>query len=277
MPETAHSSSIDKDGLVRDLRSLGLGQGQWVAVHSSMKSIGWVEGGPQAVIEALVETVGTGGGVMMPLFVLASVENIDLAVTPSYLGLLPETFRAFPGVVRSANPTHSMGIYGPDAAEIAEAHRHTSFIGRGSPWDHLASLDGRVLHIGTGFTTSSILHLAEVYAQVPYLDVPYPDWENGANARHTDGSRLFCPPQEVHGDSSMFHLVQSEMDRRGLLVKGRIGQAEAVLARARDMLAVGADMMRADPGAFLCADPGCRVCAKSRKLLEKLKSGSGGS
>ncbi|MFH1069676.1 MAG: AAC(3) family N-acetyltransferase [Candidatus Glassbacteria bacterium] len=280
MTDKEHSASIDKKRLVRDLQALGLGRDHWVAVHSSMKSIGWVEGGPQTVIEALIETVGDRGGVMIPLFTLARVENIDLAVTPSYLGLLPETFRRFPGVVRSANPTHSVGIYGPGAAGIAEAHRRTSFIGRGSPWDHLAGLDGRVLHIGTNFNTSSILHLAEVYAQVPYLDVPYPAWENGVGARHTDGSRLYCPPSEVPGDSVMFYLVQEEMDRRGLLRIGQVGQADSVLARAKDLLAVGVEMLRADPAVLLCHAEDCRVCTPSRRLLEKImkeKTGSGGS
>ena len=101
-------NGVDRNILTGHLKALGLGSGDWVAVHSSMKSIGWVQGGPLEVIEALVQTVGADGVVMMPLFVIPDEQLIDLAVKPTYLGLLPETFRKYPGVVRSMHPTHSV-------------------------------------------------------------------------------------------------------------------------------------------------------------------------
>lgn len=259
---------INKETLVRDLRALGLGPGDWVAVHSSMKAIGWVEGGPAAVIEALIGAVGPGGTVMMPLFNIADGKPIDLALKPTYLGLLPETFRKYPGVVRSPNPTHSVGIHGARAAEIAESHRHSTFIGRGSPYHQLARNGGWVLHLGTNYNSSSIIHLAEVLVGVPYLDVPYPGWENALTARAADGSTIKAEPKEIPGDSVKFYLVQEEMDRRGLLRKGKIGNAQSVLARGADMLDVTLEMLRADPGCLLCDDPACRVCPAARKTLE---------
>ena len=259
---------INKETLFRDLRALGLGPGDWVAVHSSLKAIGWVEGGPAAVIEALVEAVGPGGTVMMPLFNIADGTPIDLAVRPTYLGLLPETFRKYPGVVRSPNPTHSVGIHGARAAEIAESHRHSTFIGRGSPYHQLALNGGWVLHLGTNYNSSSIIHLAEALVGVPYLDVPYPGWESTLTARAADGSPIQAAPKEIPGDSVKFYLVQEEMDRRGLLRKGKIGNAQSVLARGADMLDVTIEMLRADPGCLLCDDPACRVCPAARKTLE---------
>ncbi len=62
-------TKIDKTILIRDLKALGLSAGDWVAVHSSMKAIGWVEGGPVEVIESLIEAVAPGGVMMMPLFI----------------------------------------------------------------------------------------------------------------------------------------------------------------------------------------------------------------
>ncbi|MBW7996056.1 MAG: AAC(3) family N-acetyltransferase [Candidatus Glassbacteria bacterium] len=262
---------INKAGLVADFRALGLGSGHWVAVHSSLKAIGWVEGGPVSVIEALREVVGDGGGIMLPLFIRPRGQLIDLSVTQSYLGLLPETFRNYPGVIRSAHPTHSVGILGPGALEMAEEHRHASYIGRGSPWDHLAHLDGYVLHIGCDWSTSSILHLAEVLAEVPFLDVAYPGWETGVVARHTDGSVISDIPREVPGDSAEFVLVRREMERRGMLERGKVGRADSVIASAREMLDVGVGMMRADPEAFLCHQDDCAVCPRGREIISKLK------
>ena len=264
---------INKSSLVRDLRALGLGAGDWVAVHSSMKAIGWVQGGPVEVIEALIESVGPGGIVMMPLFNIADGKPIDLAVKPTYLGLLPETFRKYPGVVRSPNPTHSVGIHGPGAAEIAGGHRSSTFIGRGSPYHQLALNGGWVLHLGTNYNSSSIIHLAEVLVGVPYLDVPYPGWEKTLSARAADGSTIQAAPKEVPGDSVKFYLVQEEMDRRGLLRKGKIGNALSVLARGADMLEVTMEMLRTDPGCLLCDNPDCRVCPAARKTIEASQAG----
>lgn len=264
--------TVSRKRLAGDFRALGIEPGNWVAVHSSLKSIGWVQGGPATVIEALRDVIGEQGGIMIPLFNIPRGQLLDLSVVQSYLGLLPETFRTYPGVFRSANPTHSVGILGPRAREIAEAHRHATYIGRGSPWDHLARLDGRVLHIGCDWSTSSVLHLAELLAGVPYLDVPYPGWENGVVGRHTDGSIIRGFPREVPGDSSQFVLVQREMEQRGMLITGKVGAADAVLARAVDMLEVGTRMMRSDPEAFLCASEDCRVCVKAREIIRNLET-----
>jgi len=257
---------IDKNKLIGDLKALGLDAGDWVALHSSMKSIGWVEGGPAEVIESFIEAVAPGGVVMMPLFVIPDEKPIDLAVKPTYLGLLPETFRKFPGVVRSPHPTHSVGIYGPEAQEIAQSHRNSTYIGRGSPYHQLALNNGWVLHVGTDFNSGSILHLAEVLAEVPYLDISYPRFEQAFTARATDGSIIRAEPKEIPADSKMFYLVQEEMDRRGLLRKGLIGQAPSILARASEILDVAVEMMREDPWQFLCDFPYCSACRKSEKL-----------
>ena len=259
-------TKIDKTILIRDLKALGLSAGDWVAVHSSMKAIGWVEGGPVEVIESLIEAVAPGGVVMMPLFIIPDQEPIDLAVKPTYLGLLTETFRKFPGVVRSPHPTHSVGIYGPGAHEIAESHRNSTYIGREGPYHQLALNSGWVLHVGTDFNSSSIIHLAEVLAEVPYLDISYPLFEKAFIARATDGSMVKAQPREVPGDSKMFYLIQEEMDRRGLLRKGLIGQAPAILARASEILDVAVELMRGNPWQFLCDFPYCSACRKAEKL-----------
>jgi len=48
------------------LRALGLGAGDLVVVHSSLSSFGWVDGGADAVIDALLAAVAPGGTVVMP-------------------------------------------------------------------------------------------------------------------------------------------------------------------------------------------------------------------
>ncbi len=48
------------------LREVGLEKGDAVMVHTSLKRMGYVCGGAQTVIEALMEVVGKDGTIMMP-------------------------------------------------------------------------------------------------------------------------------------------------------------------------------------------------------------------
>ena len=57
---------ILKEEIVQKLREVGLEKGDVVMVHTSLKRIGYVCGGAQTVIEALMEVVGKDGTIMMP-------------------------------------------------------------------------------------------------------------------------------------------------------------------------------------------------------------------
>ena len=96
--------------LIRDLENIGIKKGDVLVVHSSMKSMGHVEGGPECVIAALTEAVGETGTLIFPSFTYRTsysdsfYSNKD---TPSCVGLLSEVFRKMDGVYRTNHPTHS--------------------------------------------------------------------------------------------------------------------------------------------------------------------------
>jgi len=56
---------VSKVRLIKDLRALGIAAGDTLMVHSSLSSIGYVEGGPNTVIDALLEVL-TSSGTLMP-------------------------------------------------------------------------------------------------------------------------------------------------------------------------------------------------------------------
>src|SRR6266704_869085 len=106
--------------LAHDLRQLGMQAGMTVIVHSSLKSLGWVCGGPVAVVQALMDVVTETGTLLMPthspnytdpakwsnppvpqLWWSALYEQMpafDPRLTPSwFMGQVAETFRTWPG------------------------------------------------------------------------------------------------------------------------------------------------------------------------------------
>ena len=55
-----------KKDILEALKKVGVMQGQSIMVHTSLSKLGFVCGGPQIVIEALLESVGENGTIMMP-------------------------------------------------------------------------------------------------------------------------------------------------------------------------------------------------------------------
>lgn len=59
---------VTKEDICRALSELKIEAGDTVLVHSSLKSMGYVEGGAETVIEALLMSVGDSGTIVMPTF-----------------------------------------------------------------------------------------------------------------------------------------------------------------------------------------------------------------
>lgn len=162
---------ISKNQIVSDLKDLGITNGDCLMVHSSLSSIGFVEGGPDTVIDALLEVLGPDGTLVMPcLFWVGSIDRtlkalggiFDPKTTPTILGRINETFRKRPGVYRSIHPTHSVCAFGAKAKLITEGHEkcNTTF-GKGTPWYKLMELNGKILMLGVGEGQVTFYHVIE--------------------------------------------------------------------------------------------------------------------
>src|SRR5258708_36127042 len=55
-----------RESLAHDLRALGVEAGMTLEGHSSLSKLGWVWGGPVAVVQALMDVVTETGTLVMP-------------------------------------------------------------------------------------------------------------------------------------------------------------------------------------------------------------------
>jgi aminoglycoside 3-N-acetyltransferase len=105
--------------LKEQLLQLGLREGMDVLVHSSLRRIGKVDGGADAVLDVLLEILGPDGTLILPTHTWATVTRhqpvFHVLHSPSCVGILTEVFRKRPGVIRSLHPTHSVGAIGARA------------------------------------------------------------------------------------------------------------------------------------------------------------------
>ena len=94
--------------------------------HSSMRSLGPVEGGCETVLAAMKEAVGEEGTLLFPAF------TFDVCTKPPYyfsmkdsrccVGALPEYARTQPDFIRSVHPSHSVSAWGKRAEEMTREH-----------------------------------------------------------------------------------------------------------------------------------------------------------
>lgn len=256
--------------IARDLRSLGLAPGMNLVVHSSLSSLGQVDGGADAVIDALHEAIGETGTLVMPTFTFPPDPVFDPRATHSTTGLITETFRGRESVLRSIHPTHSVAASGPLARHVVDGHRTATALGMDSPLHRLALAGGFVLLLGVGHTSNAMVHVGEAVAHVPYLDLPYSETFNvSLTVRLPEGGEMIVPPKENPGCSINFSVVEEPLKERGAVQYGKVTEADTQLVRAIDIIEVVGELTALDPAAMLCDIEWCPFCPRARKLMEK--------
>jgi aminoglycoside 3-N-acetyltransferase len=236
--------------LAADLCALGMRAGEVVLVHSSMKRLGFVVGGVQAVVQAVLDVLGPDGTVVVPTHtpdntdpadwqhppvpaawwpaIRQQAPGFDPSRTPSrWMGVLAEAVRTWPGAVRSDHPQVSFAALGKHAAAIADGHRLDDALGEQSPLGAVYRLNGKVLLLGCGHDSNTSLHLAEWRQESP------PRGVTGSSVRHSDGTTGWTTWVDVMTDEGDFERLGAAFEATGVVAIGQVGAATARLMSQR--------------------------------------------
>jgi aminoglycoside 3-N-acetyltransferase len=268
----AAAMPITKERLKSDLRRLGLAFGDAVYAHTSLKSIGWIDGGPDTLIEAFLEALGPGGTLAVPSHTCVFPDRstpYDPGKSTVCTGAFPEHVRLFPGAVRSAHPSHSSVAVGAKSQALMASHSLTDPFGYDSPLHRLYRTGGKVLLLGVGHAANTSLHLAESLAGMPYVRLPY-DAALGEPYISGEGGAAVCVPQEQYpGCSSHFGVMEGLLAYRGIIKYGVAGNAVCQLMDMKEMVDCAAEVLKQRPDFLLCHQPRCPACGRRRALLVK--------
>jgi aminoglycoside 3-N-acetyltransferase len=254
MPPTSHvkgltPKEVTSSELLADLRALGVTSGARIVVHASLRSLGWVIGGADAVVDALEAAVTERGLLLMPTFnhgapfARGGPGVYDPECTPSASGAVSDAFWRRPEVSRSLHPTHSFAAFGRGARELLEGHELGSTLGPSSPLGRLADLGGSILHLGTTHRVSSAKHLAETLHEVPCLEEGrdlFPVRLPSGVLRSLPSWRYRSRPCPL--TESGEHIA-SALERRGLQRLGRVGAARASLVSLAACVAAVSELL----------------------------------
>lgn len=262
---------MNSQRLVGELEALGVRKGDLLMVHASLRKIGLArsnhgEGGAELLLDALEAALGPDGTLLMILGshydmdrvnerpaaeragLLAGSAPFDQATAPAMgeVGWLAEALRRRPGTILSDNPSGRFGARGARAAELVAGQPWNDYYGPGSPLETLCAWDGRILRLGANPDTVTALHYAEYLAPVP--DKRRTRWDylvaGEDGPRHVwveclDDNRGIAP----WDGEDYFALILKAYLALGRHRKGRVGQANAELIEAADIVAFGAEWM----------------------------------
>ena len=227
---------ITKDQLKKDLEKLGIKPTDTLLIHSSMKAIGPVEGGADAVLDMLMDYFRDEGLLVFPTLsygeVNAAQPIFDVRKTPSCVGILPQLFRQRPGVIRSLHPTHSLAAFGRDAAEFTAGHEKAlTPAPEGSPWWRLLERSGKILFIGTGISCNTFLHGVDEWLEIPDLRSREPQYLEAVDYN----GQVHPMPQYRHcvGRNAFYGSCEARFDAAGAIVRGKFGNADCHLLDCR--------------------------------------------
>lgn len=252
------------ESLKDDLSALGIEPGMLVLVHSSLSALGWVCGGAQAVVEALMETLTDEGTLVMPAHtsgnsdpehwqnppvpddwkqvIRDSMPGFDKKVTPTRaMGAIAELFRTVPDVRRSDHPTCSFCAWGRYAHAITPGHKLDSRLGEDSPLARVYDLDGYVLLLGVGHDRNTSLHLCESRANRPGKDTV----EQGAAVKMGDG-RQWVKYRDVRFKDDDFGKIGKAFEREHEVVTGKVAAGVSRMMKQRDLVDFGVEWMNAN-------------------------------
>lgn len=227
-----------KEELKQQMQKMGLRPDDTVIIHTSMKAIGNVEGGPDGVIDAFCEYL-CDGLFLVPTHTWDDVtpENphYDVRTAVPNIGIIPRT-AAFRGDgVRSLHPTHSLWACGKDAEAFVRGEENAlSPTPKGFCWDRLADRNAKILLIGVGNEKNTFIHSVEEREALPDR-ISSASYEIAITDHHGNTIKHPFYPQycsKTEDISWFFGIFEKPMIEMGVQTFGEFGNATVRIVNA---------------------------------------------
>ena len=251
--------------IVDSLHKLGIMNGDILLVHSSLSSMGWVIGGDEAVVWALLQAVGETGTLVMPSYTMGNSDPTEYENPPipvEYhkllrremlpynphttstcgMGVIAEKFRTFPNTLRSNHPQTSFCANGKYAHEITKEHIFTPQWGMNSPLGKLYGLKAKILLLGVGYNVCTCLHMSETLSGI------VPSIEKNAAVVINNGEREWICFNDIDWETDDFIKIGKAFEKNHTdnVKRGKIGNAKCKLFELTAMVNFGIEWIKSN-------------------------------
>jgi aminoglycoside 3-N-acetyltransferase len=255
--------------LARDLRALGVREGQVILVRAAARTIGPIVGGMSPAIalrEACLAAVGPSGGLIGLTFTGSfyawergkARSRAFHAGLPATTGAFAQSILDHPNSMRSTHPTNSFGAIGEAAHAIVRDHdrNSTSF----APISKLVANGGQMLLIGCAQSSPGFSTVHYVQEELGLAERTLFQNRLGAWESTDDRGLQWAASRDVAGCSRGFGKFYREYVEAGALRTGLVGAAYSVMIDAAIAAQIERARLAQTPQYALCDDAGCVAC-----------------
>ena len=234
---------LTKQDIVKFMEENGIKHDDKVVVHASLRSVGPIENGADGLIDAMCSYLNEGL-LLIPTHtwddVVRESPYYDVRTTAPCIGTLSMVAFTRKDGVRSLHPTHSVVVFGKDAADFVKGEEKC-----GSPapvnscLSRLYEENGKVLLIGVGHERNTYLHSVDERLGIPDRLNPDPFV---ITIKDYDGNLIESPPFRTHYTvaadrcvSEYYPNYKEAFEYTGAVSYAALGNATVYVCDARGM------------------------------------------
>ena len=223
--------------LINQLEKFDIPDGVPVIVHSSLKSIGYIDGGAETLLSALRNRFCSNGLLCIPTHTWDKLV-MDMTLPSSNIGALPNAAVNNPDGIRSLHPTHSMVVFGEGAEEFV---KNEPFVDSPTHPDgcygNIYRQDGYVLLIGVDQRKNTLLHCFEEMLGIKERYLPE---KVSTTILHKDGREeirfiYWFDESKIADVSAFFDKFEPAFRHYGCITDAKLGNAEVQICSTRKM------------------------------------------
>jgi amino acid adenylation domain-containing protein len=243
--------------LEEKLRKIGLTEGDSVYMHSAFNAFNGFLGGPQQIINCILNVIGESGNLLMVSMAytgttddyLKAVKTFDVIKTESSMGIITEIFRRRKDVVRSLNPAHPILAFGPDAKWIISDHDKTKYsCGKGSPFEKILELNAKAFFFDVSFRAMTFFHYLEDRFNDTSPVQLYDDEPLESRVIDSNGNEMrvktYVFSKEARENRSV-QLIERGLKNRNLMKTDSIGNTKLTLVNLKNVVGVAQQLVNA--------------------------------
>ncbi len=228
---------MNKEKLIKEFKSIGITEGMELEVHSSLSSFGYVDGGADAVIEALIDSVGENGSIFMPALCLSPAlelteEDKNMGITTKIkvlsenaertdMGIISDTFRKRKDVVCGSGVIRTSG-WGRNAQQAVTGGL-----------DYVIHNGGKALLLGVDIYKLTAMHYVEDNLPKAISDIFAPSEEI---SRKYPSDEWFVEAGEP--PVKPWYIIQDMAYEKGLIKDGYIGECKYMFFDIWDVVSI---------------------------------------
>ncbi|MEG0265087.1 MAG: AAC(3) family N-acetyltransferase [Erysipelotrichaceae bacterium] len=245
---------VTRKDIKRQLEAMGIQKGMLLLVQGNALDLGYISGGSQAMIDAIMDCVGYEGTIVMPSFTLDLVDPACMSKNhidkeswedvressypfnkklskPTDCDELVLQFMRNDGIVRSYHPNYSFLAWGKYAKVICDKHPLHFGLSKDSPLGKLYDLNAYVLLLGSEYKDCAIFNLAHYNSEKLPIRIVSAPIEKSKKTAWKDMLDL-----ELNNEG--FNVVGEVMEERKIVRTTYLGLGKCRLFSAREAVKI---------------------------------------